>query len=131
MDDRVKTVVRHVTEASDHDMPFPEVVKALLEVGVERYHADLVAANKTYYMPDDSFETVRCSRVAAPAATFAAGEVEAAVRCIQGKQIGYPEFCRRIAAAGCVGYFASLVGRRAVYYGRTNDSYTEPFPGAH
>lgn len=57
-----------------------------------------------------------------------AEEVKAAVRPIQERQIGYLQFCSRIAAAGCVGYFVSLAGRRVVYYGRTNDSYVEPFP---
>lgn len=131
MDAHARDVVHRMTEASDRDMPFPDVVKALMEAGVERYHTDLVAAAKTYYMPDDSFETVRCSGAGTPATAFSADDVKAAVRSIQARQIGYLEFCRRIIAAGCVGYFVSLVGRRAVYYGRTNDSYVEWFPGAH
>jgi uncharacterized protein YbcV (DUF1398 family) len=56
--------------------------------------------------------------------------VEQAVRATQRGEIRYREFCRRIAAAGCVGYFVSLAGRRAVYYGRTIDTYVERFPDA-
>ncbi len=52
------------------------------------------------------------------------------MRAVQGGRIRYREFCARIAAAGCVGYFVSIPGRRAVYYGRTADSHTEWFPGA-
>jgi uncharacterized protein YbcV (DUF1398 family) len=65
----------------------------------------------------------------APAAAFSAGGVDAAVRAIQAGKIQYKTFCKRIAEAGCVGYHVSLVGRRAVYYGRTGDSHIEWFPG--
>ena len=56
--------------------------------------------------------------------------VEKAVRAIQRQEIAYREFCRQIAGAGCVGYFVSLTGRRAVYYGRTGDEHVQWFPGA-
>ncbi len=43
MDAHVKDVVREMSRASDEErITFPEVVKALMEVQVERYHADLV-----------------------------------------------------------------------------------------
>jgi uncharacterized protein YbcV (DUF1398 family) len=48
-----------------------------------------------------------------------------------GRRIDYHAFCERIAAGGCVGYFVSLAGRRALYYGRTGDTYIEPFPAAN
>jgi hypothetical protein len=51
------------------------------------------------------------------AQTFSAEGVEKALRAIQRGEIGYREFCERIAAAGCVGYIVSLAGRRALYYG--------------
>jgi uncharacterized protein YbcV (DUF1398 family) len=60
---------------------------------------------------------------------FSAEGVEKAVRAIQRQEIGYRKFCRLIADAGCVGYFVSLTGRRAVYYGRTGDEDVEWFPG--
>jgi hypothetical protein len=69
-----------------------------------------------------------CGRDRRAPKDFSAARVEAAVRAIQRKEIGYHEFCERIAAAGCVGYVVSLVGRRAVYYGRGFDTYVEPFP---
>ena len=56
MNAHVKDVVREMSEASDEErITFPEVVKALAQVGIERYHADLVAGRKTYYMPDGDF----------------------------------------------------------------------------
>ena len=131
MDARVKDVVREMSKASDEErVTFPEVVKALMEVGVERYHADLVAGRKTYYLPDAGFEEVEVHKVGGAAREFLAAGVEKAVRAIQRQQIAYREFCRLIADAGCVGYFVSLAGRRAVYYGRTGDEHVEWFPGA-
>jgi uncharacterized protein YbcV (DUF1398 family) len=131
MDAHVKDVVREMSEASDEErITFPEVVKALMEVGVERYHADLVAGRKTYYLPDGAFEETSAHKVGGAALKFSPEGVEKAVRAIQRQQIAYREFCRLIADAGCVGYFVSLAGRRAVYYGRTGDEHVEWFPGA-
>jgi uncharacterized protein YbcV (DUF1398 family) len=131
MDDRAKAAARWATEESDAERAsFPEVVKALTEAGIERYHADLVGAIKTYYTPGGEVETVPCHRSGPCGRDFDAGGVEAAVRAIQKRAIGYGEFCRQIAAAGCVGYFVSMAGKRAVYYGRTGDSHVEGFPGA-
>ena len=67
MDAHVKDVVRAMSEASDAErITFPEVVKALMEVQDERYHADLVAGRKTYYLADGDFEDVEGHRFAAP-----------------------------------------------------------------
>lgn len=120
------------TAASDAElMTFPEVVGRLAQAGVERYHADLVRAEKTYYLPDGASRVVPAKpAAAAPATAFSAAGVEAAVRAIQAQRIGYGEFCAQIAAAGCVGYTVSLAGRRAVYQGRTGETHVEPFPGA-
>jgi uncharacterized protein YbcV (DUF1398 family) len=131
MDAHVNDVVREMSEASDEErITFPEVVKALMEVGIERYHADLLVGRKTYYLPDGNFEEVEVHKVGGAALKFSAEGVEKAVRAIQRQEIAYREFCRRIADAGCVGYFVSLAGRRAVYYGRTGDEHVEWFPGA-
>jgi uncharacterized protein YbcV (DUF1398 family) len=131
MDAHVKDVVRALTRGSDAEaVTFPEVVKALAAADVERYHADLPAGSKTFYLPDGSSEVVACYAIPGIAAAFSAAGVEQAVRATQRGEIRYREFCRRIAAAGCVGYFVSLAGRRAVYYGRTIDTYVERFPDA-
>ncbi|MFZ0557719.1 MAG: DUF1398 family protein [Methylovirgula sp.] len=131
MDAHVKDVVREMTKASDEErISFPEVVKNLMAAGVERYHADFITSTRTYYLPDGSFEVVHGHKPSVPAQKFSAEGVEKALRAIQAQKIQYLEFCARIAAAGCVGYMVSLAGRRALYYGRTNDTYVEWFPGA-
>jgi uncharacterized protein YbcV (DUF1398 family) len=56
--------------------------------------------------------------------------VEAAVQSIHRGEILYPEFLCRIRAAGCVGYFMQIAGRRVHYAGRTGDIHVEPFAAA-
>jgi uncharacterized protein YbcV (DUF1398 family) len=130
MREDVIKVVQECTDGSDQErVTFPEVVANLAGAGVERYHADLLRAEKIYYLPSGESQRVQAAPIAAvPPAAFTADGVAAAVRAIQQQQIKYREFCERIAEAGCVGYLVSLAGRRAVYYGRTGDSYVEPFP---
>ncbi len=130
MDAHVKDVVREMTKASDEErISFPGVVKNLMAAGVERYHADFITTTRTFYLPDGSFELVHGHKPSVPAQKFSAEGVEKALRAIQGREIQYLEFCARIAAAGCVGYLVSLAGRRAPYYGRTNDTRVERFSG--
>lgn len=128
----VITTVQECTDASDQErISFGEVVMKLTQAGVERYHADLLRAEKIYYLPSGESHRVQALPVeATPPQAFTADGVAAAVRAIQTRKIQYREFCERIAQAGCVGYMVSLAGRRAVYYGRTGDSYVEPFPAA-
>ncbi len=132
MDSHVQSVLRECTEGSDQErLTFPEVVMKLMQAGVERYHTDLSRGEKTYYLPNGESQMLAAAPVKTkPAEAFSAAGVEAAVRAIQAQKIRYNEFCERIAAAGCVGYFVSLAGRRAVYYGRTTETYVEPFPAA-
>ena len=132
MTPETEAAIQECTAGSDAErITFPEVVGQLVGAGVERYHADLVRAEKTYYLPDGESRVLAAKPVAsAPAAAFSAAGVESAVRAIQAGRIGYGAFCDRIAAAGCVDYTVSLAGRRAVYNGRTGESYVEPFPAA-
>lgn len=133
MDARVKQKVTECTEGSDSGrLTFPQVVSKLIDAGVEHYHADLRRSEKTYYMPQGDSAVIPCHAINRnPATSFSAAGVEAAVRSVQRGQLSYTEFCDRIAAAGCVGYFVSIAGRRAVYYGRTQETYVEPFPPAN
>lgn len=130
MKENVIAIVRGCTEGSDRgDLAFPQVVEKLMAAGVERYRADLVRAEKTYYLPSGESAVIASKSVRrAPATTFTATGVEAAVRDAQARRIGYGEFCERIAEAGCVDYVVSLAGRRAVYSGRTGESHVELFP---
>ncbi len=130
------TTTRHVMlEASrlsdDGSKSFGEIVKSLMDAGVERYHQDFLRAERTYHLPNGESEVVPNHALKAlPANDFSATGVEAAVRGAQSGALKYKDFCARAAAAGCVGYLVSIVGKRVVYYGRTGDMHVEWFPGA-
>lgn len=132
MDAHVKETMRECSRISDEgSKPFGELVMRLIGVGVERYHADLVRAEKTYHLPNGESEVVPNDPIdAEPAETFSAEGVAASVSAVQQGQIKYKTFCEQVMAAGCVGYIVSMAGRRVVYYGRTGDNHVEWFPGA-
>jgi len=132
MDRQLRQVVRECSEISDRGAEnFAQIVGRLIAAGVERYHADLLRAEKIYYWPDGTSEQIANAPVAgAVAADFSASAVEAAVRAAQAGRIKYTEFCERVLAAGCVGYHVHIAGQRVVYYGRSGDSHVEWFPGA-
>lgn len=129
-DTDLASVLQDCTRGSDEErMTFPQVVGRLMAAGVERYRADLLRHEKTYYMPDGRSQVVGCAVIDGEAAMeFSAAGVDAAVRDIQAGRIAYREFCRRVMAAGCVDYIVSISGRRAVYFGRSGESHVEMFP---
>jgi uncharacterized protein YbcV (DUF1398 family) len=132
MDAQVRLVAEDCSAGSaEGRLTFPQVVTKLMAVGVEMYYADFRRSETTYYMPDDTSHVVGVSfEHAAPARDFSAQGVEAAIRTVQAGKINYQAFCAQVLAAGCVGYFVCLTGRRAVYFGRDGESFVEPFPKA-
>ncbi|MFV3127459.1 DUF1398 domain-containing protein [Niveispirillum sp. KHB5.9] len=109
---------------------FPRIVAMLAQAGVDQYHADLLRAEKTFYMPDGSSHICAAEPVAVPVADrFDAALVQAAIRDSQAGSLHYRDFMARIAMAGCTSYFVSISGRRALYLGRRADSHLELFPG--
>jgi uncharacterized protein YbcV (DUF1398 family) len=132
MNAKIRDVCIEATNASDQERAtFPQIVKMLIDAGVERYHADLVRGEKTYYLPDGASELTKGEPIGVNVARdFSPAAMEAAVRAVQAGKIGYRTFCAMAAQAGCVGYVVSMLGQRVVYYGRTGDSHVEWFPGA-
>ena len=112
-------------------MRFPQVVARLAATNVERYYADLVRLEKTYYdaAGDAHLVAMDFSPPQPIAHTFATGAIVAAIRQIQQNEIDYREFLRRIIAAGCVAYVVFIAGRRAIYFGRGGEFHVEMFPG--
>jgi uncharacterized protein YbcV (DUF1398 family) len=117
--------------ALNGEMTFPEIVARLGEIGVERYHADYSRQETTYYLADgDSLVVPSLHSSHATAAEFSASAVESAVRQSQRNEHTYPDFIRKTMAAGCVGYFVQITGRRVLYFGRNGESHVEHFPPA-
>lgn len=113
------------------ELTFPEIVGRLAEIGVERYHADYSRQEITYYFPDgDSLPVATPHPPHATGVEFLASAVEAAVRQSQRNEHTYLDFIRKTMAAGCVGYFVQITGRRVIYFGRNGDCHVEHFPPA-
>jgi uncharacterized protein YbcV (DUF1398 family) len=112
------------------DTPFPQVVQRLVGAGVTSYTADLMKLRNTYYgSGGDAYdEALPLSDGPAIAPAFDAAKVAASVKAIQRGEIGYDAFLRRIMAAGCSRYEVFVGGRKAMYFGRDGEFYTEPFP---
>ena len=113
------------------EIDFPEVVRRLSALEVERYHADYNRQEITLYLADGDSCVFPSHHEAMPvAADFSAAGVAAAVRQSQRGEHTYRDFVRKTMAAGCVGYFVQITGRRAIYFGRTGDNHVEHFPPA-
>jgi uncharacterized protein YbcV (DUF1398 family) len=130
----VKSAVIECTRASEQNrMSYPEVVKTLMDAGVESYFCDFRRATKTYYLPSGEFFEVPAEKIGVRTGQeFDSPRIQAAIREAQANRpdYTYKGFCERVVSAGCVGYIVSLAGRRAVYFGRTAETHVEMFPGA-
>ena len=130
----VKATVIECTRASEENrMSFPEIVKSLMEAGIESYFCDFRRATKTYYLPSGEFFDIPAEKIAVgTGGEFDVPRVRAAIGEAQANRpdYAYKGFCEKVVSAGCVGYIVSFPGRRAVYFGRTAQTHVEMFPGA-
>jgi uncharacterized protein YbcV (DUF1398 family) len=118
-----------MAETQAGNLVFPEVVRRLLEIGVESYFCDLAAGAETFYMRDGQTHAEKMTLPMAPIAeAFSQPDLLTAIRGAQTDTIRYPEFAKRSAAAGVIAYWAFLTGRKVVYFGRKGESHTEVFP---
>jgi len=110
-------------------MTFPQVVKGLLEIGVESYLVDFAAKQKTHYLADGTTHAVPMILDPGPiAAEFDGAGLVAAIRGAQADTVRYPEFVKRSTAAGVIGYWAFLTGKKVIYFGRKGEQHIEEFP---
>jgi uncharacterized protein YbcV (DUF1398 family) len=129
-----KDEVRATHEGTESGtMTFAESVRRLLAAGLDGYSVDLRRAARTYYMPGgEALELDAAPIPASVAERFDPAALQAALREAQSLAPGYTYqgFCAKAARAGCAGYLVSFPGWRALYYGRTGETYSEHFPGA-
>jgi uncharacterized protein YbcV (DUF1398 family) len=123
-------VIREVlVESQAGKLTFPEVVRRLLDAGVESYFCDLAVRQETFYMSDGETHSEKMTLPpAAIAAEFSPSDVLAAIRSAQADTIRYPEFVKRSVAAGVIAYWAFLTGKRVIYFGRKGEFHIEEFP---
>jgi uncharacterized protein YbcV (DUF1398 family) len=96
-----------------------------------RHVAATLLPELLYYMPDGESLVVSTPHVSEPIAeSFSPSADEAAIREVQRGEIVYTELLQKTKAAGCVGYFVQIAGRRVLYFGRNGDIHVEPFPPA-
>jgi uncharacterized protein YbcV (DUF1398 family) len=113
------------------EIEFPEVVGRLISIGVERYHADYCRREVTYYLSTGETHVAPAENTDEEISyLFDAVAVALAIRQSQRGEHSYRDFVRKTMAAGCVGYFVQLAGRRVIYFGRNGDCHVEHFPAA-
>jgi uncharacterized protein YbcV (DUF1398 family) len=118
-----------LAESQAGKLTFGEVVHRLLQVGVESYFADLARREEIFYMPDGNAHVEKMTLPPMTiAAEFSASGIVSAIRAAQADTIRYPEFVKRAAAAGVIGYWAFLAGRNVTYIGRKGELHVEQFP---
>jgi uncharacterized protein YbcV (DUF1398 family) len=110
---------------------FPEVVRQLIETGVEYFHVDYVGLRKTFYSANGELVVTPINYEGLPlvAAEFDLAALRAAILDSQQHGQTYRDFTKRAMQAGVQGYFAFLRGKRVTYWGRGGDQHTEWFPG--
>jgi uncharacterized protein YbcV (DUF1398 family) len=109
----MNTNVMHevLAESQAGKLTFPEVVRRLLEAGVESYFCDLAAGQETFYTRDGKTHVEKMTLTLSPVAEeFSSSGVIAAIRGAQADTIRYPEFVKRATAAGVIAYWSFLTG---------------------
>ena len=118
-----------VARTQEGKMTFPQVVGALLGVGVESYFVDFAAGRETFYLTSgETHSEGMILKVGAIAEEFSDSGLVSAIRGAQTDTIRYPEFVRRSTAAGVIASWAFLTGKKVVYLGRKGEMHVEEFP---
>jgi hypothetical protein len=88
-----KQIIHELATATQQGrMTFPQVVKGLLEVGVESYLVDFAAKQKTHYLADGTTYTVPMILDPGPIASdFNSAGLIAAIRGAQADTVRYSE----------------------------------------
>lgn len=125
-----KQVIHETVVATQQGkLTFAQVVKVLLDAGVESYLVDFAAKQKTHYLKDGTTHAVpMILNIDAIAPEFDSVALVAAIRGAQADTLRYPEFVKRSTAAGVIGYWAFLTGKRVIYFGRKGEQHIEEFP---
>lgn len=109
---------------------FPEVLKKLTEVGIQRYYADLVRLENTYYgkglvtyrdqLPLDGAKDIE--------EDFSQEGIRNAIASSQRGEIDFPTFLHQAMKSGIVSYTVFINGAQVHYCGRKGDVWVEKFP---
>ena len=93
--DKAQVIQKCAQGALSGKLAFPEIVRKLAEIGIERYHADYSRQEITYYFPDgDSLVVASPHPSHTTAVEFSSSAVEAAVPCGPPAEHVLPDPCR-------------------------------------
>ncbi len=123
-------LIRETIEGSlNATMIFPQIVRLLVEEGIESYHVDIILNENRYYKAcgESHVEKVELQHEN-PANEFSPEKVAASIKKVQAGQSNYKLFIKEITEAGCVYYIAYLAGKRVIYFGRKGEMHIELFP---
>jgi len=130
MDSKIVTDAARAT--LDGSIPFPEVVRRLVETGVEYYRVDYVTLEKTFYSASGEVVKTPISYEGLPSVADELDVEALRTAILDSQQNGqhYRDFTRRAMNAGVQSYVAFLRGQRVIYWGRGGDQHIEWFPGS-
>jgi uncharacterized protein YbcV (DUF1398 family) len=127
----IEAIREVLAESHAGKLIFPQVVERLFAADVTSYFVDTLRSEDVVYLTDDGTLTEKMHLPLDPVAEgFSKSGIVAAIRAAQRDEIRYPEFMRPASAAGVVGYWAFLTGKRVIYFGRKGEFHVEEFPGA-
>lgn len=129
---RIEQVIKECKELSfgAQSFAFPEVAKRLQEAGIERYYADLVRLEKTFYTQghETYCDKIPLQEPKSIETEFSEEGVRSAIKDIQGGEINYTNFLHRIMKSGVVSYTVFLKVAQAHYTGRKGEIWVGHFP---
>lgn len=130
MQDTIRQTIEYCATASNNGTAhLGEIVKTLLDAGVESYYADYRAHRTTYYLPNGDTHSVALPTTNTPISEhFDAVAIKAAILGAQRGEVMYPQFKQPSQAAGCAGYIVWLAGKHVTYFGRKGEMHIEHFP---
>ena len=126
-----ETLIKEERLINNNERTFPETIRNLIGLGVERYYADLIANQKTYYLSDNLPYQIKMKEDTAQhtkAGAFKESELVKALRDIQAGNIGYCEFIECAKSSGVVSYSVYINGAQVHYLGKNGELYVEHFP---
>ena len=95
-------IIQECTRLSFEEVgAFPEVIKRLSASGIERYRADLIRREKTYYDTHGNSHIESQPLELYPVSDkFSESDLKVALQVVQNRKIGYREFVTKIMTAG-------------------------------
>ena len=123
------TIDQAIHLAQKGKITFPEYVKMIAGVGVEKYSVNVASHIIVYEGADRKITKKLPCDILYVAETFDEKVLKGIIGAVQRKEIDYPVFIKRIAQAGVEAYDVDIKGKAVTYKGRVK-SYIEPFPQA-